>query len=190
MVQIQMQLFNYPAFDVVLWFKTNLVSPVDWKLEHPDIFPPDASTNFLHYIDTFATNNYKVWDIQNSLHATSYLKLTSLTNNKSTMIAGRADFLVTSKSSSKADYLSNILCIIEIQSKNDNTLCEFQMLTYLLILMNTKNLEKLVGFLVYKDGQCRAFKAKRDLNNNCVYEMNDRFHVFHISYMLNFILNQ
>ncbi len=58
------------------------------------------------------------------------------------------------------------------------------MLVYLLILMNTKGLRALVGFLVYLDGQCRAFKATRNIDGNCVYEMNDRFHVAYMSDVL------
>lgn len=42
-----------------------------------------------------------------------------------------------------AEYLNQILFIIEIQSNPDTKLCE---LLYLLILMNTKNLPALVGF--------------------------------------------
>jgi hypothetical protein len=182
-------MFIDTSHDVESWFYANLVRPIEWNLEHPDDPPPAASRSFLDYIETFSQYNYKVWDIQYKIHATTYLQLTSnLDISKTTFIAGRADFLVTPKSSSKATYLSEMLCVIEIQSKTNEQQCELQMLVYLLILMNTKHLKKLVGFLVYNDGQCRAFKANRDIDNNCVYEINDRFHVSHIALMLNNIL--
>jgi hypothetical protein len=79
------------------------------------------------------------------------------------------------------NYLHSILCVIEIQSKEDIQKCELQMQVYLLILMNTKNLPALVGFLIFKDGNCRAFKATRDESGGCLFEMNDLFHVCHIA---------
>jgi hypothetical protein len=103
-------------------------------------------------------------------------------------IAGRADYLVTKSGVSIAEYLSKILCVIEIQSKDDVDLCEQQMLVYLLILMNTKNLPALVGILVLTDGQCRAFKATRDKHGGCIFEMNDLFHVGYIATVVNQVL--
>lgn len=90
-------------------------------------------------------------------------------DGSSTLIAGRVDFIVTRADATTVNYLNEMLCVIEIQSKDNEDECELQMLVYLLIFMNTKkNLHQLVGFLVYKDGQCRAFKASRDAYNNCV----------------------
>jgi hypothetical protein len=97
------------------------------------------------------------------------------------MIAGRADYLVTLADASQADYLNRMLCVIVVQSKDDDELCELQMLVYLLIYMNTKHLKWLLGLLVYRDGQCRAFKATRGVDNDIIYAMNDRFHIAYMS---------
>jgi hypothetical protein len=183
-------MFNEAAFDVGDWFTSNLVSPLEWILEHPDDIPFGASNTFefLLYCEKFRCFGLKLWDIQNKQHATSYLQLTSNMDGKTTLIAGRADFLVTHANVTMANYLNEMLCVIEIQSKASEVDCELQMLVYLLILMNTKHLKKLVGFLVYKNGQCRAFKASRDIGSNCVYEMNELFHVSYIADILKSIL--
>jgi hypothetical protein len=176
-------MFNDPNYDVAEWFRSNLVRPLDWELQHPDDIPHGATNDFdfTTYQASFLRLGYKLWDIQYRQHATSYLQLISTVDSKTTLIAGRADFLVTLPNASLADYLNKILCVIEVQSKEDEDSCELQMLVYLLILMNTKHLERLVGFLVFNNGQCQAFKATRGVDNNCIYEMNDRFHIAYIS---------
>jgi hypothetical protein len=174
-------MFNDKSEDIGLWFRARLISPVPWDLAHPVDYPFDASHKFEAHKHKFVAYRYKVWDIQNSLHATSYLQLTSSLNGVTTLIGGRADFLITRDDKTKADYLDQILCVIEIQSKASVDICELQMLSYLLILMNTKHLRWLIGFLIFDDGRCRAFKASRDVDGNCVYEMNERFHVHHIA---------
>ena len=78
------------------------------------------------------------------------------------MIGDRADFIVTPSTYTKEDYLSTIKCVIEVQSEDNENLCELQMLVYLLILMNTKHLPYVVGFLVLSNVQCRAFKVRRN----------------------------
>lgn len=183
-------MFNEPNYNVADWFTNNLVMPLLWNLQHPDDIPEGASNefHFATYEAKFLLLGYKLWDIRNNQHATSYLQITSTVDLNSTLIAGRADFLVTSTDSSKADYLNKILCVIEVQSKEDRDLCQSQMLANLLILMNTKHLERLVGFLVFNDGQCRAFKATRGVDNNCIYETNDLFHVAYITDMFHAIM--
>lgn len=73
------------------------------------------------------------------------------------------------------------LVVIEIQSKPDEERCELQMQVYLLLLMNTRGLRRVFGILVYNDGRCRAYKASRDVGNNCVYEQDEIFYVCHIA---------
>lgn len=182
-------MFNIDTNEIELWFKTNLVMPIAWNLDHDNDVPPGASSEFSDYKNHFKARGYKVWDIQNKQHATTYLELTSRLTGASTLISGRADYLISFESITKAQYLNQMLCVVEIQSKENEELCIMQMLVYLLILMNTKNLEKLVGFLVLTNGQCRAFKASRSEDGDCVYEQNDLFHVAYIVDIFENILN-
>jgi len=177
-------MFNSDTAVVKQWFRNNLVMPRDWELEHPNDIPAGASNKFDYHVyrSAFANAGFKLWDIQNKIHATSYIELTTVNEpSQSALIGGRADYLVTRIDANKANYLSKILCIIEVQSKEKEDLCELQMQVYLLILMNTKHLRALVGFAVFRNGQCRAFKATRDEGGGCVFEMNDRFHVTYIA---------
>jgi hypothetical protein len=175
--------------DIVDWFKRNLVMAQEWTLEHPDDILPDSSNDFIDYCRTFEDLGYKVWNIENKQHATSYLKVSSKSNPLDFLtIGGRADYLITKKEITIAEYLNKILCVIEIQSKRDIEKCELQMQVYLLILMNSKHLFAVVGFLVLNDGTCRAFKASRDEGGGCLFEMNDLFHVCHIAQVMHSIL--
>lgn len=183
-------MFNSDTSNLQVWFYTNLVSPIQWELDHPDDIPVNASNKFKDHIDKFLSFNYKVWDIQNQLHATTYLELVSKRTSQKIVVGGRADYLVTHSHTTKANYLSEILCVVEIQSRNDETICELQMLVYLLILMNAKNLKWLVGFLVLTDGRCRAFKATRNELGDCVYEMNSCFHVGYIANIFSCIISE
>eukprot|EP01038_Epipyxis_sp_PR26KG_P017366 gene17366-23987_t len=108
----------------------------------------------------------------------------TLWTSNSTLIGGMADFVITYSNVTKARYLNDILCVIEVQSKENEELCIMQMLVYLLILMNTKHLQKLVGFLVLNNGLCRAFKATRNENGDYLYEQNGLFHVSYIVQMM------
>eukprot|EP01038_Epipyxis_sp_PR26KG_P017466 gene17466-24162_t len=158
-------MFNENTNDITLWFKENLlVMPIPWNLEHPHDIPPNASSTFIDYVDSFRTRGFKVWDIQNKQHANTYIELRSRSTSDSTLISGRADFIITTLSVTTAQYLNELLCVIE-------------------------HLQKLVGFLVLSNGQCRAFKATRNENSDCVYEQNDMFHLAHIVDMLENILN-
>ena len=166
--------------DIIPWFKENLVMPREWQLDHPHDIIPYSSYIFTDYFETLISLGYKAWKIENKQHATSYLKVTSQTDGSFITIGGRADYLITKSNVSIAEYLNKILCVIEIQSKDDEELCQLQMQVYLLILMNTKYLYALVGFLIFKNGQCQAFKATRDEAGGCIFEMNDRFHICYL----------
>ena len=85
----------------------------------------------------------------------------------------------------------SILRTRKIQSKHgdrNTELCELQMQVYLLILMNTKHLPAVVGFLVLDNGQCRAFKSTRDESGGCLFEMNDLFHVGYIAQVMDNVI--
>lgn len=175
--------------DAINWFEDNLVKVKEWALDHSIDVPPNATHRFTDQIEVFERMGYKVWNINNNQHATSYIKVISEANaNHVITIAGRADYLVTKADVTKSEYQHKTLCVIEIQSKPDTKLCELQMQVYLLILMNTKNLLALVGFLVLDDGQCRAFKATRDEAGGCMFEMNDTFHVTFIAEVMHKVL--
>jgi hypothetical protein len=175
----------------VNWFRENLVMPMDWTLDHPHDVPPNASNKFEEQLPSFARLGYKTWNIENRQHATSYIKVTSEADKSFINIGGRADYLITREGVTVAEYLNKILCVIEIQSKHgdrNTELCELQMQVYLLILMNTKHLPAVVGFLVLDNGQCRAFKSTRDESGGCLFEMNDVFHVGYIAQVMDNVI--
>lgn len=151
------------------WFREDLVMPRDWELEHPYDILPNASNRFVDYLPRLRALGFKAWNIENNHHATSYLKVSSLSNGTFITIGGRANYLITKNNVTRAEYLNRVLCVIEIQSKLNIQLCE---LLYLLILMNTKHLRALAGFLILTDGNCRAFKATRDDDHGgCIFEV-------------------
>jgi hypothetical protein len=173
-------MFNNNPAEIIPWFQQSLVMARDWELDHPHDILPNSSRIFADYGEALEALGYKAWKIENKQHATSYLKVTSKTNGSFVTIGGRADYLITKNNVSVAEYLNKILCVIEIQSKVDEELCQLQMQVYLLILMNTKHLPALVGFLIFNDGQCQAFKATRDEAGGCIFAMNDRFHICYL----------
>jgi hypothetical protein len=174
--------------EIVLWFRKNLVSPIYWDLPHPEDISLDAPNNFDSYIPLLLANDFKVWNIQQNHHATGYLHLISQADGSSVDIGGRADYFITGLNAHKSNYHKKVLCVVEIQSKDDKELCEYQMLVYMLIQMNIRGFNNLIGFLVYNDGLVRAFKASRSILGNCVYEQNSCFHISHIVTMLRDIL--
>ena len=109
-------MFERQDDNVAEWFKNNLVRAILWELQHPFDIPEGAtnSFDFTTYKARFEHLGYRLWDIQNRQHATSYLQLTSTLSSKTILIAGRADFLVTSRDASLADYLHRTLCVIEV----------------------------------------------------------------------------
>jgi hypothetical protein len=172
-----------PDQEIRHWFSTYLINPRPWHLLHPEgKKDPNSLNDFRQYINDFKTLGYQVRDINHSVsNSNSILTLRRSTDKKLASISGRADYLICSSDSTPADCMYKTVCVIEIQSNDDEELCELQMLTCLFLLMNTRALEKLVGFLVYKSGQCRTYYAKREVNGNVVYEQNDLFHVSYIA---------
>ena len=79
-------------------------------------------------------------------------------------------------------------CIVEIESKDYEELCQLQMMPYLYIFMNKLGLEKVIGFLISKNGLVRAYRASR-IPTNIVYEENDTFHISHLTEVFNRIIN-
>ena len=139
---------------------------------------PDASQNFTDYINSIETEGFRVWDTQNRPDASTRLLLRSQNDGRRIVLSGRPDFVICERDSTLADFLYKTCCIIEIQSKPDEEACELQLMSYLYIFMNKLGLKKVVGFLVYNDGQVRAYRASR--NPNVVFEQNERFNIQHI----------
>jgi hypothetical protein len=65
-----------------------------------------------------------------------------------------------------------------------------QMIAYLFLIMNTRALPSVLEFVIYTDGRCRAFKASRDHDNNCVYEQNDSFYICHLPAVIGDLLGR
>ena len=176
------------AVDVRDWFRERVIAlDSEWDCWHPDEARDENANTFLKNIEAFGVQGYTVWDIQLKPEANMRVNLfVPRAGGKSVIISGRGDFLITKARNalgrrvSVVDYLENILGVVEIQSNDSIARCEHQLLAYLFILMNIKGLSSLIGFLVYKDGSCRAFKASRG-GTGCIYEQNDLFHVSDIA---------
>ena len=165
--------------DMRTYFSNELVRTTEWNLEHSNDMDFSKSRNVKDYSNEFAAHNFKLWDIQNKQEAICRLNLKDKIG-KTSEISGRADYLITASTITRAELLISPLCVIEVQSNDDQTSCELQLLTYMLLLLNTKGLHKLLGFLVLNDGRCRTFRASRSMEENVLYEQNDYCHVSQI----------
>ena len=135
----------------------------------------------MSYSTQFAEKGLKLWDISNEYYSTVRLNLVSERNPKrSVNLSGRADYLITTKDYSALEALSHSLCVIEKQSRGKpEKECEYQLQTYLFLLMNKYRFGSLLGLLILDDGRCRAFKATRNLHS-CLYCSNDTFNIFFV----------
>lgn len=170
------------------WIKDNVVSPVDFELDHDHSIPPGASNSFCR--DSFERLGYAVWDIGSDATMTCRAKFVQRDDRTRTFdLSGRADYAITNRVNadgvvtSKADILRTALCIVEVQSKHrtqDIFQCEIQLQLYLLLAMNMGCLPAAIGFLVQDDGMCRTYRATRQ-PGSIMYEQNDLVHVSHIA---------
>eukprot|EP01035_Chromulina_nebulosa_P024294 gene24294-31603_t len=55
------------------------------------------------------------------------------------------------------------LCVVEIKSE---LACEYQLLTYLMRMMNNFGMRRVAGVLVYANGTCRLYRANDDLGDS------------------------
>lgn len=175
-----------------LWFQGSLVGENYFELEKP---PSDgreavASWNFADYKDDLEALNFRVWDIQQATGETIQILLEDARRRRRKM-SGRADFLITSSEvESRGTALPFTLCVVKIQSKDNEDDCEYQLKAYLFIMMNLYGLPKLTGVLVYKDSRCRAYRAQRNIaNGDALYEENDTFYLYQIAEVLPTLLN-
>ena len=115
--------------------------------------------------------------MQNRVDANTRLVLES--HDRYVTISGRPDYLICDGASVLGNYLQRTRGIVEVQSNPDNERCELQLMACMFVFMNRYALQQVVGFLLYTDGQVRAYKASRN-PTSIMYEENDRFHVQHI----------
>ena len=178
-----------------IWFSRALANPIHFHLEKPlaDERQGLASRHFVDYQSAIEGLGFKVWDIQDKTgDKISVVLEDSLGRQKE--LSGRADFIISSQSAKcQGAALQNALCVVEIQSKDDEEACEFQMMTYLVLMMNRFGFTRLAGILVCNDGTCRSYRASRALNgaigNGAVYEQNDKFDLYQIDEILPVLLN-
>ena len=169
-----------------IWFKTSIA-----KLNHFDLAKPEseerqatASRIFSDYIESIeASLGVKVWDIQNSTGDTISVVLQD-SEGVQRELSGRADFIISSRDAKvQGAAYQHALCVVEIQSKPIDADCEYQMVTYLVLIMNRFGLSHITGVLVYTDGRCRAYRASRN-GTGAIYEENDTFDLYQITQIL------
>jgi hypothetical protein len=168
-----------------IWFMQALAKTVYFDLDKPE---PDerqatASRKFSEYKSAIESLplGLKVWEIQNG-DTTSLILEDS--NGLQKVLSGRADFIISSSDAKcQGAALQHAQCVVEIQSKDNELDCEYQLVTYLVLLMNRYGLEFLAGVLVYNNGTCRAFRASRKVNG-VVYEENDTFPLYQFADIL------
>ncbi len=169
-----------------LWFEASLAGENYFELEKPtpDGREAHSSWTFIDYKVAIEALNCKVWDIQKSTGETVHIILQD-SKGKRRKMSGRADFLITSTDvESRQTALPFTLCVVEIQSKPDEVECEFQLKSYLFIMMNLYGFARLTGILVYNNGRCRAYCAQRSRDDAAMYEENDTFYLCQIAEIL------
>jgi hypothetical protein len=145
----------------------------------------------------FEVSGYVVWGVEYDQTLTYRVQFLQHDDyNRVFDLSGRPDFMITHPTNkngvktTKASLLSDVLCIIEVQSKHrdkDIPMCEIQLQLYLVLAMNIGGLNSLIGFLVQDDGMCRTYRATRQ-PEALVYEQNDLVHVSHLPAVLTKLL--
>lgn len=174
-----------------LWFEASLAGDNHFELDKPipDGREAAASWTFTDYTDDLERLQFKVWDIQNATGETVQIILEDARGRRR-KLSGRADFLITSSDvESRATALPFTRCVVEIQSKRNEDDCEFQLKAYLVIMMNLYGFDSLAGILVYDNGTCRAYRARRGESGDALYEENDTFHLCQVADVLPTLLN-
>ena len=173
-----------------IWFASALAKTTHFDLPKPedDERQSSASKKFTDYKLAIEHLGLKVWDIQQTTGDTiSVVLQDSLGLQKE--LSGRADFVISSEAAlCQGAALQHALCVVEIQSKDNELDCEYQLVTYLVLMMNRFGLARVAGILMYTDGRCRAFRASRD-GDGAVYEQNDTFLIYQIAEVLPVLLN-
>lgn len=174
------------------WFQQALADTKHFFLLKPDhdARQATASRNFWDYKDHIEALGLKVWDIQNTTGDTAHIILED-SNGSQEKLSGRADFIISSTHAKcHAAAMHNAVCVVEKQSKPNQEDCEYQMVTYLVIMMNRYGFKFLTGILLYTDGSCRAYRASRDTKGNNIFEENDTFGLYQIADVLPTLLTK
>ena len=169
-----------------LWFESALASPGYFQLPEPPVSALQAgfSREFLHYKSSIEALGVGVWDIQETGGDTVSVLLED-SNGAQKRLSGRADFIISSKKAACLEAASlYALCVVEKQSKPNEEDCEYQLLTYLVLMMNRYGFPYLAGILLFNDGTCRAYRAIRDGTADSVYESNGKFQLYQIADVL------
>ena len=169
------------------WFR-NLINPIDFVFEHPEDTILNVSCDFIDYKHEIIAEVFTIWDTQGGADANVVRLQLQSPDGRRVVVSGRPDFLICDGDSTIGTYLNKTRCIVEIESKDDEELCQLQMMAYLYIFMNKLGLEKVIGFLISKNGLVRAYRASR-IPTNIVYEENDTFHISHLTEVFNRIIN-
>ena len=174
-----------------VWFQQRLLNIKTWvDCPHPaDVanIAPGALHQFCHYIREIEALDLKVWAIETDPGSNMYLNLHD-SLGRLIMLAGRPDYLISAAATTRANFLDKTKCVIEVQSQKNLEICEYQIQLYLLVLMNIRGLTNVYGFLVREDGNCRAYRAFRGAEGDCMYEENDVFHVSHLAQVIRMLL--
>ena len=168
------------------WFESALVSPGYFRLPEPPVSVLQAgfTRELLDYKSSIEALGVGVWDIQQTGGDTVSVLLED-SNGVQKRLSGRVDYILSSrKATCREAALPYALCVVEKQSKSNEEGCEYQLLTYLLLMMNRYGFQYLAGILIYNDGSCRAYRAMRDEASDSIYEADGKFLLYQIADVL------
>jgi hypothetical protein len=176
-----------------IWFKQAIAATTHFVLPKPEVDERQATSSriFQDYQSAIESMSLglKVWDIQNSTGDTISVVLQD-SNGLQKELSGRADFIISSNAAlCHGSALQLAQCVIVIQNKDNVIDCEYQLVTYLVLMMNRFGLLGIAGILVYRNGTCRAFRASRS-GDGAVYEQNDTFPLYQIVDILPSLLTE
>jgi len=131
-----------------------------------------------------------VWNIQGTTEDTISLVLED-SNGLQKDLSGRADFIISSQAAKcQGEALEHAQCVVEIQDKADEEACEYETVTFLVLMMNRFGYNRLAAILVYCDGTCRSYRASRAGGiGETVYEQDDKFDLYQIAEILPTLLS-
>jgi hypothetical protein len=176
-----------------IWFSQAIAVTTHFQLSKPNADERQATSSreFLDYKASIENLGLGlgVWDVQDATGDTTSIILED-SNGTQKKLSGRADFIIASNHAHcRAAASQYAVCIVEKQSKPNDEYCEYQLVTYLVIMMNAFGLQFLAGILLYNNGTCRAYRAKREVTGSIIFEQNDTFDLYQIAEVLPALLN-
>ena len=85
-------------------------------------------------------DGFTIWDTKGVADANVHLQLQS-PDGRRVVVPGRPDYLICDGDSTVGTYLNKTRRIVEIESKDDEELCQLQMMAHLYTFMNKLGLE-------------------------------------------------